>query len=581
MSDSLPSRSTSPSQPSLREWGIAALLSLGVSLAVIAPFFHLGTASGHDVSFHMASWLDAAGQWKQGVLLPRWAEWANFGFGEPRFIFYPPLSWLFGAFLGSFIPWPSVDLVFIVCVQTFAGLSAYTLLRRLLDFGSGTRFGIEFSPLFGAACFAANPYALLIIYIRSDFAELLAMAFFPLLLLATLRLGGVIPDEERGRFRKIFLFAILFCTVWLSNAPAAVIGTYSVVLLFALCALSQRTVLPLATGCAGIGLGFALASFYLIPAAYEQRWVNIAGALSGGLTPRENFLYAKTADAEHDAFNRIASNIAVLLVLWLLLAAVVAWRRYFAHASHRGSQFFLAAGVLGAAAILLMLPVTITLWRYLPELQFVQFPWRWMSMLALCAIIFTAATAHGWLRWAWLLAATFAVVVTAQDLVKHAWWDTEDMPALEAAIQDGIGFEGTDEYDPIGDDRTDLPAKQPRASWLPRSDSDVHKEARIVVKNWTAEHRVVRVVTNQPGRLVLRLLNYPAWRVTLNGAQVSLEHPRGTEQMIIPVPAGDSELRIDFTRTMDRTLGGTISLASLAASVAILVWQRRAAKAGA
>jgi hypothetical protein len=89
------------------------------------------------------------------------------------------------------------------------------------------------------------------------------------------------------------------------------------------------------------------------------------------------------------------------------------------------------------------------------------------------------------------------------------------------------------------------------------------------------------VVTNQPGRLVLRLLNYPAWRATLNGAQVSLEHPRGTEQMIIPVPAGDSELRIDFTRTMDRTLGGTISLASLAASVAILVWQRRAAKAGA
>src|SRR5215470_3861883 len=116
-------------ESSFTEWAAAAGLSLLAAAAVVSPFFFLGTASGHDISFHMASWLDVAGQWKEGVLLPRWAQWPNYGFGEPRFIFYPPLSWLFGAWLGTFLPWNSVAPVFIVCVQTFAGLSAFTLIR--------------------------------------------------------------------------------------------------------------------------------------------------------------------------------------------------------------------------------------------------------------------------------------------------------------------------------------------------------------------------------------------------------------------------------------------------------------------
>jgi len=569
MSDSpLPLSTISPKYP-VREWGIAAFVSLCVSLAVVAPFFHLGTASGHDVAFHMASWLDVAGQWKQGILFPRWAEFANFGFGEPRFIFYPPLSWLFGAFLGTFVPWQSVAVVFIVCVETFAGISGYALLRRLAD--------SRFAALFGAACFAANPYSLLIIYMRSDFAELLAIAIFPLLILATLQLLGLLHHGVSGSFQTTFLFAVPFCAVWLSNAPAAVIATYSVAILFVFAALRQRSFSPLGNGAAGIALGFGLASFYLIPAIYEQRWVNISGVLSEGLTPAENFLYAKTTDSEHDAFNRIASNIAVLLIFWALCAAVTAWRNTFvAKPDNRAAKHFSAIAALSAAATVLMLPITLVFWRFLPELRFVQFPWRWMSVLAVCATIFTAVSVRGWLRFAWLLLAMLAVIGSAHYLVKNAWWDTEDMPDLQAAMKNGSGFEGTDEYDPVGDDRTDLPQKQPRALLLAIStDPEAYKDAKVAIEKWNAEHRSIRVVTRRPGRLALHLLDYPAWRVTLKGNPVSIQHSKGTAQMIIPVPAGESELKIDFTRTIDRALGGWISVASLAASLSALFWKRR------
>jgi hypothetical protein len=546
---------------SFREWALAAGLSLLTALAVISPFFFLGTASGHDIAFHMASWLDASRQWTQGVFFPRWTEWANFGYGEPRFIFYPPLSWLFGALLGRLVPWSAVPAVFVVCVQTVAGLCAYALLRRLA--------ASRWAALVGMASFVANPYALLLIYARSDFAELLAFALFPLLFLAAFRLSGLI-EPEPAAFRRIFVFAAVFCGIWLSNAPAAVIATYTAAFLFAFASLARRSLAPAGAGASGMLLGFCLAGFYLLPAIYEQRWVNIQGALAGGLAPRDNFLYAVSSDPEHDAFNRVASNLAVLLVAAAALGALASWRC----GSGRG-RALPALAALAAGVTLLMLPLSSLAWRLLPELRYVQFPWRWMSVMAVSVGVFLAWSATGRLRSVWALAAALAMVASGRYLAKHTWWDSEDMPALEAAIAEQAGFEGTDEYDPLGDDRSDLREKQPRAKFLPETGEG--GDRRILVDVWTAERRALRLIAPKPARVEIRLLDYPAWRVKLDGKPARVSHPKGTRQMIVQVPAGESRMEIDFGRTWDRTAGGWISVA--AGSLGMLLW-RRAKRAG-
>lgn len=236
-------------------------------MVIVSPFFWLGNATGHDFQYHAASWLDAAGQWKEGIVYPRWTEWANYGFGEPRFIFYPPNSWMLGAALGSVLPWNRVPMVFIVLVQTFAGLSAFALARRVLP---------QRAALFCAACYAANPYALLIIYMRSDFAELLANAFFPLLFITAFQICELLGSRqalcEPALWRATAGFAVVFALIWLSNAPAGVIAAYSTAILFCFAAIKQRAWPPLLYGAAGLALGFCLCGFYLLPAAYEQRW---------------------------------------------------------------------------------------------------------------------------------------------------------------------------------------------------------------------------------------------------------------------------------------------------------------------
>jgi hypothetical protein len=570
-------------------WVWALGISFATALLVVAPFFVLGIASGHDFEFHAASWLDVAGQWKEGISFPRWAEWANHGFGEPRFIFYPPLSWLLGAALGSVLPWNAVPVVFIVMVQTVAGLCAFALARSVTS-----RRGA----LFGAACYAANPYALLVVYMRSDFAEQLGTTFFPLLVLLALRVSGILPrpqalgvaetdDGWRAVSRDVAWFSLLFAAMWLSNAPAGVMASYSTALLFGWAMAQQRTLWPVIRGAAGLALGFGLTAFYLLPAAYEQRWVNIEQALASGLQPVQNFLYTMTDDPEHTLFNWIASSVAILLILITGVAAVLA-RRKGDSTVRSGTQeiapaeIWSAMLVLAGAATLLMLRFTNIFWRVLPKLRFVQFPWRWMCALAVCYAFFLA-WAFGRMWRGLILAAIVALccVGTAAVLLQTGWWDSEDLPTLQTAIAQQSGFDGTDEYDPAGDDHYNIPVSAPPVQIL-FDDAQQRKlpDTRIVIRQWSAESKELTVKSSADVRVGLRLLNYPAWRVEVNGTVVKPERAEETAQMVLPLKAGTSQIRVRFARTLDRTVGAGISLASLLLLVPLLLRGRSEANPG-
>src|SRR5260370_41849628 len=118
---------------------------------------------------------------------------------------------MLAAALSFVAPWKTVPGVFIVIVQTMAGICAFALARRFLP---------KNAALFSAACYVANPYALVIVYMRSDFAEQLACALTPLLVLTTLQLCGVVENRRRLWPRSLGVFAGGFAAGGGANAPA-------------------------------------------------------------------------------------------------------------------------------------------------------------------------------------------------------------------------------------------------------------------------------------------------------------------------------------------------------------------------
>jgi hypothetical protein len=516
--------------------------------------------------------MDAAAQWRDGIVLPRWTEGANHRFGEPRFIFYPPISWMLGAALGSVVPWIFVPAVFIVLTQTLAGLCAFALGRCLFP---------PRGALVCAVCYAANPYALLIVYMRSDFAEQLALAFFPILCLAAAELLGLLDSPASSARRSIVFLGVTFAAVWLTNAPAGVVSSYSLAMLVAWTSVTKRSCRPLLHSGAALALGFGLAAFYLVPAAYEQRWVNISQALASGLQPSENFLYSVIADAEHNTFNRIASSTAVLMIVLTAVSAALSFPRGRSTVQPLSKSLWSALLVLSVTAVFLMVRISNILWIVLPNLRFVQFPWRWMSILALpLACFISAAIVHKRMRGyraASMIVALLAILAcTATCMVRHTWWDSEDVPVLLEALQNDEGFEGVDEYDPLGDDHWSLPEKSERVTLTPAAPkARVESDAEVTVQRWTAEKKEMRVTTREPSVLKLRLLAYPAWRLEVNDAVVVPQQTVETAQITVPLPSGSSHVQVRFIRTPDRTIGGLISAASVL--MALLLFTRRTA----
>jgi hypothetical protein len=548
---------------------LAAILL--TTLAATGILLTRGPSCGHDFDFHLVSWLEVARSWHSGLLDPHWVSSANFGAGEPRFIFYPPASWILGGALGSIAGWHAAPWLFTAVCLFCAGLGMRRFARDWLSPVAAT----------AAAClYIANPYMLFVAYERTAYGELMAAPLIPLLLCFAVQ-----------QVPPIAALSATIAGIWLMNAPSGVMACYALLWMTLWRLASERSWQAPLRIAASTAIGLLMAAFYLVPATYQERWVEIARAIGPDMRFQDSFLFHHTGESFHDAVLHTASLIACVLIA-SAIASIPLWPGVLRNGVLRARPLVWLASII-PLILLLLLPLSTPLWRFTPQLAYMQFPWRWLLVLAPVAALFVAGgIAH---RMRTLLLITVATILCAASIVIctrpfHQYCDEEDNVSAQLALmQDGSGQEGTDEYTPHDDDNAEVDQDMPEVRVLvspaaeePDSgkvqnpeyqpDPNAERHATVTVTQWSSEHRAVVLNTPAAGYAVFRLMDYPAWTIRHNGTIVR-QHPRRDDGLLtIPVPAGRSQIDIRWHTTPDIWIGRAISL--LGFCVFVFVWYR-------
>jgi len=560
-----------------------------LALFIVHPLVVHGCSCGHDFDFHLLSWFEAATQISHGTLHPHWAYTPAWDAGEPRFVFYPPLSWYLGALVGivfTHLPgiseataWSAVPVAFTWIALTLSGLTMFHLARR---------YASASASLIAATVYMSSPYMLFTAYERTAYGELLAAASLPMLLDGILR--------ERISLPRI---AVPLALLWLTNVPAAVMGSYALALLTLVkigmdfvarhreaTRVHLQTALRIA---AATLLGLSLAAFYIVPAAYQRRYIQSSMATIGGMKIDANFLFAHTGtspdDLLHDQVLRTASWIAILpLAATFIAMTATCLRKRTAGTQHRFPTFPLAT--LTIAIAIMLTPLSAPIWHHLPQMALLQFPWRLLALvtplLALAiAVALPYARATTVSSQPFSSRAILTALLVAAALGLPAWHlfrqpcDPEDTAAARIALfHSTAGSDPTDEYTPVTADNDQLQPHNP-PYWLAESPGAPAAASTATSAIRTAP-RHLAIIAPRAEFLILNLRDYPAWRITLARKQaaahpVTSRAPRADGLIAIPIPAGESTINVHYRQTADQTAGDTISLIALAALAMLFV----------
>ncbi len=585
-------------------------LALLLSLPVISPLLQPGYFWGaHDARHSVYFLFEFDKGIQDGIWYPRWAPDFAFGFGYPFFDIYGPLS----SYLGEFFHLLGADFVTAVKIvfglsAVLAGVSMYFFVRDVL----GTRAG-----LVAALVYVYFPYHLFDLYVRAALAESVGFVFMPLVLWGFYRVMTA-PSVQSIVWAAVAYAALMFTSNLLALLLTPILGLYVLVMLavkrpFRVGALIRQAIPPALALFGGLGLS----AIFWLPAFVERQYVRVDQWIGGRYAFGDDFVDFFQLFSPHWGFGPSIPGPNDDAGFQIGLAAVVLFALSFfivpklKDPSLRVTLYFSQALVLVIA--FLTTPLSAWVWTVIPLANFAQFPWRLLVIIAPAIAVLGGAVVSKQLsavnrqqKLASILPVILLIMLVSFPYVRA---QVRDPKPTEGPVSLASLFRFQQSADELTGSTAwvkDIPR------WSPLADLAVAgKEitTRVVQSEvWDTSHTTplmgvhsfemdsvhefVWVYAADDNQSVTFYIPYfPGWTATIyedtdpeNGDTFpygrigrAISHPQisTTDRegwMVVPVPKGSHFLELRFEDTPIRVAGKWISLASLVALAAGLIF---------
>ena len=517
---------------------VLATLALLAVLPTL-PFAIYGYA-GHDLRLHVTSWMEMRSAWEHGIFTPGWAALANYNLGDPHFSFYPPFSFAVGALLSLLLPFRLAPAAFVWVAIFLSGLSMYH--------ASGF-FAFSGDRLKAAILYMGSPYLLLTAINRFAAAELLTMAWLPLILLYFYQAVWL------GQRKAMALLGSLLALSWLTNIPASIVLAYALFIVAAIHAIRQRAFSPVLFYLGASSIGAALAAFRLAPTFFERKWVSSASVLRYDF--RNFFLFIPLSRLPLKGFELCCWLFACVEIV-LIAVCAYSWRRQ-RLVKPAGEAFV----HLAVVAFVFQLPISTFLWKSLPEFSFIGFPYRFLALLAAALpLVLLARNSPRALRGpAYVLMGLMALLPLLGYPRRGFQIEPRPYPRFAQAIAKfRQGYPGMPEFVPANTTKPDAPVHLPP---IVAEAGETDSTCRVAVLSTASQVHVFSSTSVEPCRVRLALFFYPYWRAfDETGAKLATERT-AAGLLSIRVPAGNHTVRVAFKAVSPlRTASAMVSIAT-------------------
>lgn len=480
--------------------------------------------TGMDYPFHLSSWMDYSAAWKSGVFLPGWAAHANYGLGEPRFYFYPPLSLWLGSLLYLILPLKIVPAVFVWVAFCIAGFSMYALSGLLLA---------EEDRIKAAALYTLSYFLLVTADRHFAVAELLTDALLPLLCYFLLK---VLLHKQRIACAGL---AIGLAIAWQTDIPAAIDIAYTFFIGAGIWCVIRRKPWAFFLQMVAQLLGILLSAWYLLPAFLAKKQI--------GSTAQLNYEFRYLFSRVHTSIIDHTLSLSALIAAIVLVYCLLRLRK-----QENTSDGLLILISLGLIAFFFQLPFSQPLWSYLPDMKIVGFPFRFQSFLAIALppAVFLLRRA----RWLQIFIVVFYVAFALFPLWSYRGLVRQlgPSPSIERYAADlTAGSPGMPEYTPAGTGAVALKAPVPTGDDV----SSAAPGCVASVKTWEPEHRQVKTSAPMACSYQLRLYSFPFWHVFSDGKSIPASSS-ADGRLLFTIPAGNHAVEIRFHRPFEPLLAG-------------------------